>query len=272
MTVLSIVRNFLITLLMLGFCVGQAFALSGNPQAGWWDDTPWKDPDRGFNWYPPDKPKQGKETTPKQKSIKEMTSMEEIQKELKRLQDLAILTPTQSNVLAFLEAQQWLMEKSSVFADTTRRVVWQNPQVDYNNRSPVANFALTAKRDMRRQEQQVTLAELSRDYGLMFFFRSDCNFCHQQAPVLKMLEARYGLPVMAVSLDGGGIQQFPDAKRDNGVSMMISGGQGIQHVPALYLVQRESKAAILIGTGVLAQDEIVERIRVLTRTTPGQEF
>lgn len=253
---------------------GQAWAApdTTRPDKSWWDDTPWKDPERGFNWYPPDQPKPQKDAKAKPKSIKEMTTLEEIQKELTRLKDLAVLQPTQANVLAFLDAQQWTMDKSSIFADVARRTVWQNPQVDYNNRSPVANFALTAKRDMRRQEQAQTLAELASDYGLMFFFRSDCAYCHQQAPVLRMLEARYSLPVMAVSLDGGGIEHFPDARRDNGISMMVSGGQGIQHVPSLYLVQRESKAAIPIGSGVLAMDEIVERIRVLTRTKPGQEF
>ncbi|MEQ1591427.1 MAG: conjugal transfer protein TraF [Thiobacillaceae bacterium] len=253
-----------------------ATAFSDTPitNKGWWDDTPWHNPERGFNWYPPDVPPANKEkkVDAKPKSIKDMVTMEELKKELARLKDLAIMQPTQANVLTYLEAQTYVMDKSSVFADIARRVVWATPSVDYNNRSPTANYAQLNKKDMRRDAQQQTLAELSRDYGLMFFFRSDCPYCHQQAPVLRLLENIYGLPVMGVSLDGGTLPQFPDARRDNGISMTVSNGQGIQTVPALFLVQRETRQAIPVGTGALAIDEIVERIRVLTRTQPGQEF
>jgi len=250
-----------------------AYAVSDTASKGWWDDTPWQNPERGFNWYPPDQPPpKDKKVEPKPKSIKEAQTMEELKKELARLKDLAIMQPTQSNVRDYLEAQTYVMDKGSVFADTARRVVWDTPSVDYNNRSPTATFAQLTKKDDRREAQQQTLAELSRDYGLMFFFRGDCNYCHQQAPVLRLLERNYGLPVLGVSLDGGALPQFPDAKRDNGISMTVSNGQGITTVPALFLVHRETKKAVAIGTGALSIDEIVERIRVLTRTQPGQEF
>jgi len=254
----------------------SVYAISDTAPAGkgWWDDTPWQNPERGFNWYPPDAPppKKDKKAETKPKSIKELTAMEDLRKELARLKDLAIMQPTQANVRDYLEAQTYVMDKSSVFADTARRVVWATPSVDYNNRSPVATFAQINKKDMRRESQQQTLAELSHEYGLMFFFRSDCTYCHQQAPVLRLLERNYGLPVMGVSMDGGSLPQFPDARRDNGISMTVSNGQGIQTVPALFLVHRETRQALPVGTGALAIDEIVERIRVLTRTEPGQEF
>ncbi len=245
---------------------------SGSPD--WWDDTPWRNPDRGFNWYPPDTPpkKSDKKTQAKTKSIKDLKTMPELQAELARLKDLAIMQPTQANVRTYLEAQTYVMDKSSLFADVARRVVWATPSVDYNSRSPTATFAQLSKKDMRSAAQAQTLAELSRDYGLMFFFRSDCPYCHQQAPVLRLLEQQYGMPVMGVSMDGGTLPQFSDARRDNGISMIVSGGQGIQTVPALFLVHRETRQAVQIGTGALAIDEIVERIRVLTRTRPGQEF
>ena len=107
---------------------------------------------------------------------------------------------------------------------------------------------------------------------IVFFARSDCSFCHDQAPVLKGFEQATGMPIIAVSLDGGPIPMFPDAKPDNGISLVVSGGAGVQIVPALYLINRRTKEAIPVGTGVIAGDEIAERIRVLTKTKPGQEF
>jgi conjugal transfer pilus assembly protein TraF len=77
---------------------------------------------------------------------------------------------------------------------------------------------------------------------------------------------------MAISLDGGKIKEFPDAKPDNGIAMVLSEGKGISMVPAIYLVHRETKASTPIGFGVMAADEILKRVRVLTRTAPGEEF
>ena len=198
--------------------------------------------------------------------------MDDIRKEINRLKDLAVLQPTETNVHNYLAAQNFIMNKSATFADTARRVVWQNPDVDYNTRSPTANFALSTKNDLLLAQQHQVLGALAQNYGLMFFFRSDCPYCHQEAPVLKMLQAQYGLPILAVSMDGGGMPGYPDAKVDNGISMTVSGGHGIDTVPALFLVNRQTLQAIPIGSGILAEDEIVERIRVLTQTRPGQEF
>lgn len=243
--------------------------------SSWWNGSPWVDPNRGFNWYPPDEaPKKIKKSKsePKQKSIREMATMEELQKELGRLKDVAIMKPTQDNVRAYLEAQTYVMDKGSFFADVARRVAWQTPSVDYNNRSPTASYALLEKNDMRKQAQYQAIANLGKDYGLLFFFKSDCTYCHAQAPILKLLESSYGLPVMAVSLDGGTLPQFPNAKRDNGISAIVSAGQGIEVTPTMYLVNRETKQSTLIGSGALAMEDLVERIRVLTSTKPGQEF
>lgn len=241
----------------------------------WWNGSPWIDPNRGFNWYPPDEaPKKAKKKQPevRQKTIREMETMEELQKELARLKDVAIMKPTQDNVRAYLEAQTYVMDKGSFFADVARRVAWQTPSVDYNNRSPTASYALLEKNDMRKQAQYQAIANLGKDYGLLFFFKSDCTYCHAQAPILKLLESSYGLPVMAISLDGGSLPQFPNAKRDNGISVIVSAGQGIDVTPTMYLVNRETKQSTLIGSGALAMEDLVERIRVLTSTKPGQEF
>jgi len=242
----------------------------------WWNDNVWQDPDRGFNWYPPDVPKkkleQKKPVAEKPKTIKDMKTMAEVTKELDRLKDAAILNPTKTNILTYLEAQTWVYDKSATFADATQRVVWANPQVDYNNRSPTANNSLINKRQRTRQEEEKLAVNLSQDYGVIFFFRGDCPYCHEQAPVLKYMQSLYGLPVIPVSMDGGRLPEYPSPRADNGISMQVSNGQGITTVPAIYLVEKKTKQSYPLGTGMVPLDEILQRIRVLTQTQPGQEF
>jgi conjugal transfer pilus assembly protein TraF len=242
----------------------------------WWDDSVWNNQERGFIWYPPDTPlkkqDKSKPVAEKPKSIQDMKTIAEINKELDRLKEVAILNPTEKNILSFLEAQNWMFNKSSYFADATQRVVWSNPKVDYNNRSPTANNALINKRERTRKDEQQLAANLSQDYGVFFFFRSDCQYCHEQAPVLKYMQTIYGLPVIPVSMDGGRLPEYPSPRADNGISMMVSQGQGVNTFPAIYLVEKKTKQSYPLGTGMVPLDEILSRIRILTQTQPGQEF
>lgn len=251
--------------------------------SSWWEEDIWGNPERGFNWYPPDevpapkdekpKPQAEKPKSPvKRKNIREMQSVDDIHAEWKRLRDQAILQPNEKNIYAYLDANQWVQERAQLFKDMWQRVTWKNPDVDYNNRNPNANFAQTALKDRRLDKTNEVMARLSKTHGILFFFKSDCDFCHMQAPILKMLQGKYGMEVMAVTLDRGGIREFPQAKQDNGISMFVSQGRGIDTVPAVYLVSKDKKEVVPLGSGVLAMDEIVERIAVLTTTEPGQDF
>lgn len=245
-------------------------------EKSWWDDTPWNQPDRGFNWYPDprEEKKEQKTSKPEEKpqTIYEMTKLEDIQKELVRIKGEAVVNPTEKNVLAFLKAQNWVMDKASLFADVSRRVVWATPEVNYAARSPVANFARDKAKARTDTQREQNLKSLAETHALLFFARSDCDFCHDQAPILKGFSARSGMPILAISLDGKPIPVFPDAKPDNGISMLASGGNGVQVVPAVYLIERRTQRMIPVGTGVMASEEIAERIRVLTVTKPGEEF
>lgn len=253
----------------------QASTPDGKP-LNWWDDTPWGDPDRGFNWYPDPKEEikrqEKNKTEQKPKTIYEMTTLDEIKKELDRLKGQAVVNPTEANVLAFLKAQNFVMDKASLFADVSRRVVWANPEVNYAARSPTVSFARDRAKSRTDAKRDENLKSLAETHGILFFARSDCDFCHDEAPILKAFSLKTGMPVLTVSLDGKPIPLFPDAKPDNGISMLASNGNGIQTVPAMFLIDRKTRQMVPLGTGVIASDELAERIRVLTTTAPGQEF
>ncbi len=261
--------------ILVAFGCLLAFGASANQTDTWWDESPWADPERGFNWYPDPKDlvkPEEKKPEEKPKTIYEMTTLEEVQKELARIKGVAVVNPTEANVLEFLRAQNFVMDKASKFADVSRRVVWANPDVNYAARSSVANFSRSNDRDRMDKKRDNVLKGVAETHGILFFARSDCPYCHDQAPVLKAFSKASGIPILTVSLDGRPIPMFPDAKPDNGISMMASNGNGIQTVPAMFLIDRKTQQMIPIGTGVVAGDELAERIRVLTSTTPGSEF
>ncbi len=244
-----------------------------DPAAGnWWHQSPWTDPDRGFNWYPPDAPPPVDTRPTKPRDLRSITALPELRAEVDRRRDLAIMNPTNENMVSYLEANKYVMDKSSVFTDVWRRVVWGHSELDYNARSPQANFAQIAMKESRTATETALMSRLARTHGILFFYRGDCEYCHIQAPVLKMLTDRYKIEVLAVSIDNTPIAEFPNARPDNGISLTVSNGRGIEIVPSLYLVSRDKSEVVPLGAGVLAMDEIVDRVRILTTTQPGDNF
>lgn len=49
-----------------------------------------------------------------------------------------------------------------------------------------------------------------RDWKVVLFMQSTCQYCHQFAPVLKAFSQQTGLDVFPISLDGKGDAEFPD--------------------------------------------------------------
>ncbi len=250
-------------------------AQDGQAAALWWEQSIWTDPSRTYQWYPPDPPPKTVEkpflAKPKPQDIRDLKTIKAIREELERLKDVAVMTPTPENVQRFLDAQQVVMDKSAVFADVARRVVWATPGLDYGLRRPTNNAAIQTWKTQRQGDEQSAVAAAMRTHGLYFFMRGDCPYCHQLGPVLKYLESAYGLEVFPISLDGAGVPGYPTPRPDNGITQLL----GTSTVPALYLMPRHPAAGdvpIPIGQGMLSADETVNRIYVLTQTQPGQAF
>jgi conjugal transfer pilus assembly protein TraF len=260
---------------LLGMLAMAAWADEGGLATPWWERSIWGDPERTYQWYPPDlpPPPETKPTTdkPKPRDIRTLKSVRAIREELDRLKDVAVMTPTSENVRRFLDAQQFVMEKGAVFADVARRVVWASPELDYSLRRPTHNAAIQTWKVQRQADEGTAVTEAMRSHGLYFFLRGDCPYCHQLAPVLKYLESAYGVEVLAVTLDGTGLPGYPAPRPDNGIARLL----GVSTVPALYLMPRDATTGnvpIPLGQGMLSADEIVQRIHVLTRTRPGESF
>jgi conjugal transfer pilus assembly protein TraF len=115
-----------------------------------------------------------------------------------------------------------------------------------------------------RAEETLTSQVSSEYYAIIYFGRDTCKASRQQAEVLKEVEARYGLPILPVTLDGGKLHLFPDTKPDNGFSIVVSRGEGITRTPTLYLIARNLNRAIPLSDSLLEKEEIVSRINKIT--------
>jgi len=195
----------------------------------------------------------------------EIVEFERLQKALEERRHIAIMRPTEANVRRYMELEAQVVSRASTFADVAQRIAWASPELDPTLQGrPVNAKALDVFDQLQTAQRSQSISALGRDHVLFFFFRSDCPYCHAFAPTLEAFQARHGIKVVAISVDGGPIPGFGDARRDNGIATTLR----VSQVPAVYLAQPFTGKIVPIGFGVLSEAQLAERISMVT-ATPG---
>ena len=196
--------------------------------------------------------------------------IEAMRKALEEARAEAILDPTPANVTAYLRLQQETLQRAATFSDAFRRTVWATPELDYTLRRPVGALAKQVWSDERRQARDAALARLGERYGLIYLGHAGCAGCKVFGPLLRAFASRHGLDVLAVSLSGAALEGWPEAVTDNGRAARL--GLGDAPVPALVLFDTATKRVIPVGFGVMAEDQMADRIYALTALESGHDY
>lgn len=191
----------------------------------------------------------------------ELVEFERLQKTLEDYRNIAIMRPTETNVRRYMELEARVVNRASYFADVAQRVAWATPELDPTLQGrPVNAKALEVFEQQQREDRSESVATLGRDHVLFFFYRSDCPYCHAFAPTLAAFQARYGIQIVAVSVDGGPMPGFPNARPDNGIATTLK----VSQVPAVFLAQPYTGKITPIGFGVLSESQLLERIAIVS--------
>ena len=228
--------------------------------------TYWRQHREGWFWYrdplppKPHLPSSNPSTTPKKSQ--DLSDFQALQQRLDDLKRVAVMNPTDTNLLAYMRMQRMVMDKSQVFADRWQRLVWREPDLDYGMTGrPTNAMAINVFDGQQRDRDAQTVRGLAPTHGLIFVFRSDCPFCHRFAPILKRFEQEFGITVLAVSMDGGTLPEYPDARPDNGIATRLNA----RSVPALYLTHPAKREIRPVGFGLMSDTELLERVATLAR-------
>lgn len=232
----------------------------------------WSDAWRGWHFYEDPEPDSQERPAPSPKVVSptakpkatrppELAEFERLQKTLEETRNIAIMRPTEANVRRYMELEARVVARASTFADVAQRVAWATPELDPTLQGrPVNAKALEVFEQQQMSQRTENIGTLGRDHVLFFFFRGDCPYCHAFAPTLGAFEARYGIKVVAISIDGGTMPSFPDARRDNGIATTLK----VSQVPAVYLAQPFTGKITPIGFGVLSEAQLLERIAIVS--------
>ena len=194
----------------------------------------------------------------------------EMRRELEEARATAILDPSPAHVSAYLRLQQAALQKSAAFSDSFRRTVWATPDLDYTLRRPVGALAKQLWSDERRQAQDAALARLGERYGLIYLGDPACAGCRVFGPLLRAFALRHRLDVLAVTVTGEPLEGWPEAVPDDGRTESL--GLAGSPLPAVVLFDTATEQVIPVGFGVLAEDQLAERIFALTALESGHDF
>lgn len=187
--------------------------------------------------------------------------IEKQRKELETKLHTAIIRPTRDNIIAYILAQRSLMDQSQRFSESWKQVVMTTPSLDETLVHPIDQNARHIYYDKQREERTKNIKTLAKDYGLFFFFRKNCSYCHGFSPIVKRFAEKYGWSVLGISIDGGTLPEFPYARQDNGIAERLN----ITHVPALIALHPQTGKLIPLAYGMVSENEIEDRIELLTR-------
>jgi conjugal transfer pilus assembly protein TraF len=181
----------------------------------------------------------------------------------------AWVNPTPQNVKLYQEMQKDLMDRSQLLATVWMQNVFQNPELDHTLISPVNQQGRHLQIDLEKEHTARTIQNLSQEYGLFFFFSGDCPYCHQFAPIVKRFAETYGWEVIAISVDGGSLEDFPDAQNNNGLfEAWTRVSSDLKVLPSLFAVNPKTKSTIPIAYGLTSLDEMENRIMTLAGVKP----
>ena len=271
----------------IGILSGMAVLLASGPPAEareWrdWCGNPRAEPSLGWHFYcdpaaPSNRaaPPAGREPKPDAPVpvMTETGAVAEIARMRQALEEsraVAILEPTPDNVAAYLYLQQESLQRAATFSDVFRRVVWSTPELDYTLTRPTGALSKQLWSDERLAAQRTALGNLGERFGLIYLGDAGCAGCRVFGPLLRAFALRHGLDVLAVSLTGEDLEGWPEAVPDNGRAAEL-GLQGAP-VPAVVLFDTETGQVLPVSFGVIAEDQLAERIYALTALEVGDDY
>ncbi len=227
----------------------------------WYEDPPQEQQERG---HAPIKKAPHKLPSLEHYTIDDLWNMypDEFQELLNILQKKAVQTPSEQHIMEYLTMQDIARRKALAYTNATMYVTQKHSDLFNTSQVyPTAGPGITARVRLQQQEISRTINQAAANHALLFFTRTGCGFCEQQARILSYFVDKYGWQIKPVN-----ISSSPEAMARFNVTL----------TPTLLLIKKGQDTSMTITTGVIALTELERKlyraIRVLQGNTPQDKF
>jgi len=219
---------------------------------------------KGWLWYEDpvilkekeEKPKEEKPIAAPAKPLSATERLEEQKKAFEEAKALAILEPTLENVADAQRHHNFIMDQASDFQKSWTTAELINPGYEKIITSP-------GSLKIKEKQDELVLSEdlktLSKDFGLIFAFKSDCPYCHQFAPLVKQFAVEHGFDVQGLSKGEGCFEGMTCSK--NEAALLAVNPQ--LEFPVLYLANPKTNEVIPIARGYIGMDALMNNVKYI---------
>lgn len=179
-------------------------------------------------------------------------------KRLEQLLSLALVAPSPDNVSLYMGAQKKWLDQSARFAAEWGKILLENPLIGEFITHPTTSYGILVKKESDLNKRKSLLNHLASDHFLLFFFQGGDPFSQKAAEVVQLFSQVNGWKVKAVSLDGKGVEGFPEFEVDRGISTAI----GVRASPSLFVVNPFDNLAVPVGAGLVTVSDIEQNIEL----------
>lgn len=175
---------------------------------------------------------------------------------------LAMYPDDAEKVKQYQKFVSWAVGQAVLAAKTAEWNIQQNQDMNPFINNPVSMFGMRAAGAAAAKRDNSIVSDI-RDQGgvLVFFSRSDCDYCHEELPILNILSKDTGLPLYNASLDENCLEGFTSDFCYTGLAVQDSARNlGVAIVPDVWLFLPEDKGWIRVSSGVETLDVIKSRI------------
>lgn len=187
-------------------------------------------------------------------------ALKALQEQVEIAQARAVMNPYDPIAMReYLLLNQKVSRQAEAFSNTWQTVLWRHPELDASLKNPTNQNALHTWYDERNRLINAFLEHTAQEWGLWYFYRSDCPYCERFSPVLASFANTTGFSVLPISQDGGGFPSFPDYVMDEGQSVMLE----VYGVPAVYLVNPATGEIHPLAHGLVSGTDLAQRIYMI---------
>lgn len=254
-------KNTIFASLLLASCFNAlaAPAFYGDKFRGWyWFEDPPTEPEE----KPPAPPQV--EAVENQKKDKIRLDVAWLRAKIPEYQEAAINNPTRANIARYMYVQRYMLDMSSRFATKTMEFNQFESELDETKRRPMSTFSLNVFKDETRKSISNVIDSINERTHLWFFFASNCSYCKKQLPLLKELKIRFGVNILAISMDGSvlpGMEDIEVVVDKTNVAQRF----GVTFTPTMFMALNDGSGFTKIGEGLTTLPLMQDRILLSAR-------
>lgn len=155
----------------------------------------------------------------------------------------------------YLALQDYWTKRATNTSRIFEKTMLYYPEFHYEVSHPSNSIGVKVSDEIREKKEQIAIKVLSKQHGLLYFYRGGNAYDKKASPIISDFANRYQFKLIPVSVDGVIDPLFPNSKTGKAQAKKL----GIRFYPALILVHLKTKRTQPVSYGILSQDMLARQ-------------